>query len=630
MKYTIAVFLILFNTSTKANNYYFSTSTGDDSRTVLQAQNPATPWKTLNKLNSFFSSLQPGDSVLFKRGETFYGSINANKSGTPILPIIFSAYGIGDKPLISGLTTLTGWKNNGNGIWESDPCAAAGIKINILLLNDVSIPMGRYPNADEANKGFLTYTSHVGNTSITDYSLPASPNWTGAELIVRKERWTFDRSPIISHIGSTINYAPQTDYNAVDNYGYFIQNDIRTLDQFGEWYFNPSTKTVSILYDSVAPAVPIKVSTVNNLVIAKQYSNLTFDNISFGGSNGNLFELGNQQNISITNCDIKFAGIDAIYGVSINKFNLENSTILNTNNNAVNLAYNCKFITIKNNTIKGAGLYMGMGDAIHYGTLNGIGIGGSGLNSSRNALIEGNIVDSIGYNGISFNGDSVIVKNNVVSNFCITKDDGGGIYTSRGATDTYVYTGRRIIGNIVLDGKTAIEGTSNIGRSFTWGIYIDDDAQGLDILSNTVANMPNSGIFLHNAHEINIKNNTFFNNAEQIKFSYDGIAPIRNVIMNKNICVSKLVSQLVFLFSSFADDIVNFGSADSNYYARPIDDDLVFHIRPSLSDNYYNLAGWQVYSGKDAYSFLSPKKISDVNDLRFEYNPTSFNKSVSL
>src|SRR5688500_11841989 len=92
--------VILFASTTKATNYYFSAVSGDDSRTSTQAKNPSTPWKTLSKLNSFFPSLQPGDSVLLKRGETFYGSITVTKSGTISLPIIISDYGTGNKPII--------------------------------------------------------------------------------------------------------------------------------------------------------------------------------------------------------------------------------------------------------------------------------------------------------------------------------------------------------------------------------------------------------------------------------------------------------------------------------------------------------------------------------------------------
>ena len=90
----------LITVPTKGANYYFSTSIGDDSRTVTDAQNPITPWKTLNKLNSFFSSLKPGDSVLFKRGDIFYGSIAITKSGTSSLPIVLSAYGTGNGLLL--------------------------------------------------------------------------------------------------------------------------------------------------------------------------------------------------------------------------------------------------------------------------------------------------------------------------------------------------------------------------------------------------------------------------------------------------------------------------------------------------------------------------------------------------
>lgn len=71
----------------RAANYYFSSSTGDDSRTAAQAQNAATPWKTLAKLNSVFSTLNPGDNIYFMKGDVFYGSITISKSGTSSAPL---------------------------------------------------------------------------------------------------------------------------------------------------------------------------------------------------------------------------------------------------------------------------------------------------------------------------------------------------------------------------------------------------------------------------------------------------------------------------------------------------------------------------------------------------------------
>ncbi len=87
--------VLLCTFTTNANNYYFSSTSGDDSRTTSQAHNSSTPWKSINKLNAIFSTLLPGDSILFKRGETFYGSITINKSGTAGKPIVLGAYGSG-------------------------------------------------------------------------------------------------------------------------------------------------------------------------------------------------------------------------------------------------------------------------------------------------------------------------------------------------------------------------------------------------------------------------------------------------------------------------------------------------------------------------------------------------------
>ena len=83
---------------TLGKKYYFSTLSGDDNRTSTQAQNPSTPWRTLSKLNSFFSSLQAGDSVFFKKGETYIGNFIITKSGNSGTPIVITSYGTGNKP----------------------------------------------------------------------------------------------------------------------------------------------------------------------------------------------------------------------------------------------------------------------------------------------------------------------------------------------------------------------------------------------------------------------------------------------------------------------------------------------------------------------------------------------------
>ncbi len=72
----------------KGTTYYVSTS-GDDNN---DGKSPETAWKTLQKATA--TPLQPGDGVLFKRGDLFRGSLFTQPGVT------YGAYGSGDKPKI--------------------------------------------------------------------------------------------------------------------------------------------------------------------------------------------------------------------------------------------------------------------------------------------------------------------------------------------------------------------------------------------------------------------------------------------------------------------------------------------------------------------------------------------------
>jgi len=84
--------ILLICIKANATPYYFSTS-GNDANTGITA---ASPFKTLTKLNALV--LKPGDSILFKCGDTFRGQINLNYSGTASLPIVFLLTAVGLSP----------------------------------------------------------------------------------------------------------------------------------------------------------------------------------------------------------------------------------------------------------------------------------------------------------------------------------------------------------------------------------------------------------------------------------------------------------------------------------------------------------------------------------------------------
>jgi hypothetical protein len=109
--------LLLSAICSKAANYYISTSIGNDSRTSTQAQSPSSPWQTITKLNSVMSGIHPGDSILFRKGDTFpipesvnRGGLLVTVSGTAGAPIVIGAYGTGAAPILTypPITPFTG------------------------------------------------------------------------------------------------------------------------------------------------------------------------------------------------------------------------------------------------------------------------------------------------------------------------------------------------------------------------------------------------------------------------------------------------------------------------------------------------------------------------------------------
>src|SRR5688572_25112942 len=166
------IFLLLFVSlavTVEATNYYFSSTNGNDARSAAEASNPATPWKSLSKLNSIMATLNPGDNVYFQRGDYFEGAITITRSGTSGAPITFSAYGSGSNPVISGFSTLAGWVSVGNGIWETS--VPGSHMVNQVLLNNEPKALGRYPNSNASNIGYLMHEAVVSRTQITDNEL---------------------------------------------------------------------------------------------------------------------------------------------------------------------------------------------------------------------------------------------------------------------------------------------------------------------------------------------------------------------------------------------------------------------------------------------------------------------------
>ena len=117
MKKLLVVPILLLSLTLGATNYYVKTGGNDG----LAGTSDATAWATLTKVQS--STFSAGDSILFRRGDTFRGSLyRNNEDGTPTNWIYWGAYGTGAKPKILGAKDISAtgdWTNHSGNIWKT-------------------------------------------------------------------------------------------------------------------------------------------------------------------------------------------------------------------------------------------------------------------------------------------------------------------------------------------------------------------------------------------------------------------------------------------------------------------------------------------------------------------------------
>jgi hypothetical protein len=114
----ISIFFLVFSfassRSLSATTYYVSNSGNDDNTGTT----PESAWKTISHVNDQIFS--PGDSILFKRGGVWRNiSLSISSSGNNNHPIVYGAYGSGNKPEILGSIQATGWTKVSGNIWSS-------------------------------------------------------------------------------------------------------------------------------------------------------------------------------------------------------------------------------------------------------------------------------------------------------------------------------------------------------------------------------------------------------------------------------------------------------------------------------------------------------------------------------
>ena len=92
----LAGLFLVFAITVRASVYYVDSAHGRDTNAGTSVN---APWQTLSKVND--THFHPGDTVLFRRGSAWIGELKITSSGDSMRPVLFGAYGTGNKPVIT-------------------------------------------------------------------------------------------------------------------------------------------------------------------------------------------------------------------------------------------------------------------------------------------------------------------------------------------------------------------------------------------------------------------------------------------------------------------------------------------------------------------------------------------------
>jgi glutamate dehydrogenase (NADP+) len=110
----VCLLMVLSPKLSPARTYYVNASQGSDTNPGFS---PNAAWKTPDRVNLAFETrtVQAGDTVAFKRGNTFTGALRIAGSGQAGKPVVIDEYGEGAVPVIDAVSHQYGVSVSGSG-----------------------------------------------------------------------------------------------------------------------------------------------------------------------------------------------------------------------------------------------------------------------------------------------------------------------------------------------------------------------------------------------------------------------------------------------------------------------------------------------------------------------------------
>lgn len=629
IRFALVVFIAI---EAFSSNYYIS-KLGSDQNNGLS---PDSCWKTMAAISGI--NYNPGDTIYFKCGEVFEGSVTINFSGTLLKPIVITSYGSGQKPIITGAIGFSNWVKGDIPVIKVTSEQA----ITSLYAGNKKQILARYPNRD-----FLLMEGKLNNgTGFYDSKLAHSNGYWDGVTVRYRGNWQAGHAKVISFTNHEIivSNGSLNEFNP-DN-GYYFDNKLEELDTCNEWYYSCSDK---LLY--YYPQTPTSLETVkavvynNGISISPNVSNIILKGLRIDKYDEyGIVLLGNNKNIHISNCTI--SNINGT-GIHINE-KAKECSITSCDINSICgrgiYALEPEKLFISENQIRKIGFHYGYGISGVHGMV-GIALVNHETKKekesplTKNNYIGKNIIDSIGYVGIRCDGTNNVIEKNLVYNTMLSLNDGGAIYCWATGPN---YTHHNIIrNNLVFNCVGNITGTQpgpdgNMAR----GIYLDNHVNNILVEGNTIVKVSHAGIYINDgSHDNLIKQNTIYN-------ANTGICI--NVYTHSNTTTSQLIEQNIICGIKPGQRLINFidwtkpntdnlASLNNNIYINLnesflFQDDYEIENKTIKVRQIYQFNQWQNHKQQDRASLVITRGIgsSFYTNATLFFNETNIDKEIDL
>ncbi len=500
------------------------------------------PLATLNAARDRLRSLRkegglPRGAIIELRGgvyslpETL--KLSKEDAATAEGPIVVRAFDR-ERPIVMGAKPLSGWTNHRGPIWKTDVRSQGfgTVYFRQLYFDGRRQQLARYPNYDPENP-YSGGWAYVDGEPVNMYQ--EIPGENRNELVFREQdrrdwsrpdelevfifpryNWWNNIVGVKSIDGRTrkITLKGNCSYPPRPLDRYYVRNALEELDAPGEWYLDKQDGTLYFYPPRPISAAAAYAPHLRTIIEANDVAHWRLEGIGFENCEGNALVFNRCEDCTVERCVIRNVGDYNGSGATVNggrKVRVVGCDISETGNHGIALSGGdrVKLVAAEHEAVNNYIHHVG----VFYKHGVGVSMSGCGIRAAHNLIHDGPRM------GIQFSGNNLLIELNRIRHVNLETEDTGAVYT--GGRDWISSRGTVIRHNYFHD----ILGFGRHGRQwvspyFAWGVYLDDNAGGVDVVGNIVVRAFRAGLHLHNGRDNLIENNIFVDGKQQqIEFS---------------------------------------------------------------------------------------------------------------